>query len=51
MCSKNAVSLDVAIFPAACNKRSGISYIGSLKISLGVGVWVLNRGCAYTALC
>ena len=51
MCSKNAVSLEVAIFPAAGSKRTGISCIGFSKISFGVSLWVLNIGYAYAALC
>ena len=51
MCSKNAVSLEVTIFPAACNKRAGISWIDFSKISFGVSLWVLNRGYAYAAFC
>ena len=44
LCSENAVSFEVAIFPAVCNKRTGILYISFSKISLGVSLWVLNKG-------
>ena len=51
MCFKNQMTLEVTISPAACNKRTGISYIGFSKISLDVSLWVLKRGYVFAALC
>ena len=51
MCPRNGVSLEVAIFPASCNKQTRTSYIGFSKISLGLRLRVLNRGYMYAALC
>ena len=51
MCSKNAVSLEMVIFPVACCKQTGISYVYFSKILFGASVWVLNGGYAYAALC